>query len=225
MLFLYLRCPWLNAVRANLKNPLYTLFSLTVICLIAGATAGFFSEMLVQQQLIPDPGPSVLDHKDVPQFQFFIGAVFVAPVLEEWIFRAQLKRFSATLLFIAFMFGLLLSAVVKTNWAFLISPIIFGILFLVYRLTIAGSVTRKFVFWRKIFPWHFHLTAICFALVHLGNFEKGIALLPLGIVYTLPQLAIGLVLGYARMFYGLKYSMALHSLYNLFFVVILFLKQ
>jgi len=206
-------------------NPVPVLLRLTFICVLAGCAAGYISEMLVRYQLIPDPGPSILDHRDVSQFQFFMGAVFIAPVIEEWIFRAQLKRFSATLLFMTLILGLICSAVAKTYWAFLISPVIFGIVFILYRFTIAGSVTRKFMFWKRIFPWHFHVTAICFALVHLANFEKGIALLPLGILYTLPQLAIGLVLGFTRMSYGLKYSIALHSLYNLFFITLLFIKQ
>lgn len=221
----YIRRPWLHAIPGRLKNPFLILTKLTVVCLLAGSVAGYFSQMLVYQKLIPDPGPAILDHHDVSKFQFFMGAVFLAPILEELIFRAQLKRFSGMLFFISLIFGLLLSAVVKTYWAFLISPVIFGILFIAYRFTIAGSVTRKFNLWKRLFPWHFHLTALCFALLHLANYEKGISLLPFGLLYTLPQLAIGLVLGFTRMFYGLRYSIALHSLYNLFFVIILFIKQ
>ncbi|WP_175470578.1 CPBP family glutamic-type intramembrane protease [Pedobacter hartonius] len=225
MLLFYLRRPRLVSAPSSVWNPVFILLRLSFICVLVGGMAGYISETLVFNHLIPDPGPSILDHRDVSQFQFFMGAVFVAPVIEEWIFRAQLKRFSATILFMTFILGLICSAVAKTYWAFLVSPVIFGIVFILYRFTIAGSVTQKFIFWNRIFPWHFHLTAICFALVHLANFEKGIALLPLGILYTLPQLAIGLVLGFTRMCYGLKYSIALHSLYNLFFTILLFIKQ
>lgn len=225
MFLWYIKWPWMHAVPGRLRNPLLVLSRLTVICLLAGAAAGYFSQMLVHFKLIPDPGPTVLDPNAVSKFQFFMGAVLIAPILEELIFRAQLKRFSGMLLFISFICGALLSAILKTYWAFLVSPVIFGILFMVYRFTIAGSVTRKFVFWKRVYPWHFHLTAICFALLHLANFQKGLDLLPFGLLYTLPQLAIGLVLGFTRIFYGLRYSIALHSLYNLFFVTALFIQQ
>jgi len=223
--FCYLRYPWLTAMGSVSRPSFLAFFRLTLICVLAGITAGSLSGILVRQQLIPDPGPSLLESHDVSQLQFFIGAVFIAPILEESIFRAQLRRFSAGILFITFICGLLLSAFTKTYWAFLISPFLFGILFVIYRFTIAGSISRKFNFWNRIFPWHFHFTAICFALVHLGNFEKGVSLLPWGILYTLPQLAIGLLLGYTRMVHGLKYSIALHSLYNLCFVILLFSKH
>lgn len=220
----YLKHPVLISIAKNVHQPLLLLLRLAVICIFAGIAAGLFSGMLVKLKLIPDPGPSLLDRKDVSHMAFFIGAVFVAPVMEELIFRAQLKRFTGLILFIAFVCGILLTAITGTYWAFLISPFIFLILFVIYRYTLAGSVSRKFGFWQRVFPWHFHFTAICFALVHLSNFEKGIALLPLGILYTLPQFVIGLVLGYTRMNYGLKYSMALHSLYNLSFAILLFSK-
>jgi len=223
--FYYLRYPWLTAIGPSSHPSFLVFFRLTLICVLTGIIAGSFSGILVRHNLIPDPGPSLLDNREVSQFQFFIAAVFIAPILEESIFRAQLRRFSAGLMFIAFVCGILLSAFTKTYWAFLISPFLFGILFIIYRFTIAGSISRKFNFWNRLFPWHFHFTALCFALVHLGNFEKGISLLPWGILYTLPQLAIGFLLGYTRMVHGLKYSIALHSLYNLCFVILLFSKH
>jgi membrane protease YdiL (CAAX protease family) len=225
MVLWYSKWPWINAVPHRLKDPLLTLMKLTLTSLLAGYIAGYFSQLLIRSQLIPDPGPTILDHDDVSQFQFFMGAVVLAPLLEELIFRAQLRRFSGMLLFVSLIFGLLLSSFLKTYWAFLVSPLIFALLFLIYRFTVAGSVTRKFTLWKRLFPWHFHLTAVCFALLHLANYENGIALLPFGLLYTLPQLAIGIVLGFTRMIYGLKYSVALHSLYNLFFVIVLFIQQ
>lgn len=220
----YLKDPYLVSIPKKIANPFTVLFMLTAICICAGVLAGVSSDALVSMKLIPGPGPSILDDKEVSPFQFFIGAAFIAPVMEELIFRAQLKRFTGAIFFIAFMCGVLLCAITKTYWAFLVSPIIFILLFIIYRYTIAGSVTRKFKFWARAFPWYFHFTAICFALVHLSNFHRGIALLPLGILYTLPQLAIGLVLGFTRMNYGLKYSIAIHSLYNLSLAILLLSK-
>jgi membrane protease YdiL (CAAX protease family) len=197
------------------EQPYQLLAKLTIICFFAGISGGVLSGMLVSAGIIPDPGPNVLDQESLSRTAFFFAAVLFAPILEESIFRAQLRRFSGGIIFIAFTCGLILTAVFHTAWAFLVSPFIFCLLFIIYRFTLAGSISRKFKFWQRLFPWHFHFTALCFALVHLSNYEKGISLLPLGILYTLPQLAIGLILGYTRMNYGLKYSMLLHGLYNL----------
>lgn len=225
MFFWYTKRPWINSVPDKSKDPLLTLAKLMIVCLLLCYLTGYFGSMLIHLQLIPDPGPTLLDHNDVSRFQFFMGAVLLAPLFEELIFRAQLIRFSGMLFLVSLIPGILLAAILKTYWAFLVSPLVFGILFMTYRFTVAGSVSRKFKLWKRLFPWHFHLTAVCFALLHLANFEKGIALLPLGLLYTLPQLTIGLILGFTRMIYGLKYSIALHSLYNLFFVTILFIQQ
>ncbi|KIO77065.1 hypothetical protein TH53_11405 [Pedobacter lusitanus] len=220
----YLKYPYLARIPKKVDRPLILLLKLALICSIAGISCGILMGVLIHLKLIPDPGPTVLDKKTMAKSILFIIAVIWAPLSEELLFRAQLRRFTGSLLFISFIGGVFLSAVIKTDWAFVVSPFIFIILYLIYRYHLARSITLKFEFWERIFPWHFHLTAICFALVHLSNFENGINLLPFGILYTLPQLAVALVLGYARMNYGLKYSFALHAMYN-FLPIILFISK
>lgn len=221
-IFHYLSRPYLTRIPLKVERPFALLLKLAVICVFMGLAGGYFSDILISLKLIPDPGPNVLDNKSMPFWEFAFAAVLVAPVLEELIFRAQLRRFSGMVFFISLMIGAFLSSITNTSWAFLVCPFIFTVLFVIYRFTLAGSIMRKFRFWERVFPWHFHLTALCFALVHLSNFERGAALLPLGILYTLPQLSIGLILGFTRMNYGLKYSMALHAMYNLTFAIVLF---
>lgn len=221
----YLRHPYIVRIPEKIDQPLKLILRLVFICLILGFGTGILSSMLVSYKLIPDPGPSMMDEGRIPRVIFALGAVIGAPLMEECVFRWQLRRLSANILFVAFVAGIGLSIILKTNWAYLISPVVFIILYLIYRFNVCSSLTLKFNFWARIFPLHFHFTAICFALVHLSNFEKGASLLPLGILYTLPQLSIGFVLGYTRMNYGLKYSMAVHSLYNLTFILLLFSKQ
>lgn len=224
IIFGYIADPTIAKIR-KIPFPPFMIIMLTAICLMLGVAGGFISDILIHFKMIPDPGPSILDDKSVTHFQFFVGSVFMAPVLEELIFRAQLRRISWSIAFVAFICGVLLSAFTGTYWAFLISPVIFAIIFIVYRYTIASDgLNSKFRFWTMVYPWYFHFTAICFALVHLSNFERGIALLPLGILYTLPQFAIGLVLGFTRMNFGLKYSIIVHSLYNLTLTILLLSK-
>lgn len=223
-LIAYLKRPYLARIPEKVERPFNLVFKLAFICIIAGIGCGMLTGILIGLKIIPDPGPSVMDHKKMSKVLLFVMAVVWAPLTEELLFRAQLRRFTASIAFIALSCGAVLSAIVQTDWAFLVSPFIFIILYLVYRYNLSRSITLKFEFWKRIFPWHFHLTAICFSLVHLSNYEKGIGLLPLGILYTLPQLAVGLVLGYTRMNYGLKYSFVLHAMYN-FFPVLLFLSK
>lgn len=223
-LIAYLKRPYLAFIPEKVNKPFNLLFKLALICIILGIGCGMLTGMLIGLKLIPDPGPSVIDHKKMSKIMLFVMAVVWAPLAEELVFRAQLRRFTGSIAFIAFICGACLSMLFKTDWAFLVSPLIFIILYLIYRYNLARSITLKFEFWERIFPWHFHLTAICFSLMHLSNYEKGISLLPLGILYTLPQLAVGLVLGYTRMNYGLKYSIALHAMYN-FFPVLLFISK
>ncbi|RAJ34379.1 CPBP family glutamic-type intramembrane protease [Pedobacter cryoconitis] len=220
----YLKRPRLVSIPEKVDKPFSLLLKLALICIIAGVGCGILLSLLIGLKLIPDPGPSVIDHKKMSKLMLFVMAVIWAPLTEELFFRAQLRRFTGSLAFIALMCGVLLSVIIQTDWAYVVSPFIFIILYVIYRYNLARSLTLKFEFWERILPWHFHLTAICFSLIHLSNYEKGISLLPLGILYTLPQLAVGLVLGYTRMNYGLKYSMAVHAMYN-FFPVLLFISK
>lgn len=220
----YVKSPELITFQ-RIKKPVQIVSGLLLIALILGITGGIISGILIKTNLIPSPGPSLLEHTNMPRLQFLFAAVIMAPIVEEAIFRWQLKRFTGGIVFVAFMCGVVISALLKTRWGFLCSIPIFITLFVVYRFTLADSITRKFQFWKSVFPWHFHFTAICFALVHLANFEKGISLLPFGLLYTLPQFLLALLLGYTRMNYGLKYSIVLHSLYNLSFAILLLTKH
>ncbi|MBB6499474.1 type II CAAX prenyl endopeptidase Rce1 family protein [Pedobacter cryoconitis] len=214
-LIAYLKNPYLTRIPEKVEHPFLLVFRLGLICLVVGITGGLILGGLIGLKLIPDPGQSSISRTSMSRPVLFIFAVFIGPLVEELVFRAQLRRLSASIAFVAFICGAILTTILQTNWAFMISPFVFVLLYLIYRYRLAGSVTVKFQFWERIFPWHFHLTAICFALVHLSNFENGTGMLSLGLLYTLPQLGVGLILGYTRMNYGLKYSYALHALYNL----------
>lgn len=65
---------------------------------------------------------------------------------------------------------------------------------------------------RRLFPVLFWFSAIGFALIHLGNYTEGslAILLPL----VLPQFALGTMLGYLRVHYGLAHAIALHAAHN-----------
>jgi len=220
----YLNHPQLIRIPEKIENPTLLLFRLWLISMSAAIIAGIFGSMLIDFKLIPNPGVASLQDNNLPRIIVVLGPLILGPVIEELIFRAQLRRFTGSLIFISFIAGIILSAILQSLWAFMISPFIFLVIFIIYRSILPKSVSKKFKYWALLFPWHFHFTAICFALVHLANFEKGIALLPYGLLYTLPQLVVGLIFGFTRMAYGLKYSIALHALYNFLPAMVLILK-
>jgi membrane protease YdiL (CAAX protease family) len=73
---------------------------------------------------------------------------------------------------------------------------------------------ERLKFIAKFFKYNFYITALIFGLSHIHNYNQpfqygwGILLL------VLPQLFIGVVLGYVRMRFGLKNAIILHAAYN-----------
>jgi hypothetical protein len=74
-------------------------------------------------------------------------------------------------------------------------------------------------FFRRHFRWFYFLSTLAFASVHLTNFTEGNALILLPL--TLPQLPLGLILGYARVQFGLWAGVLLHAAHNSLFVGLL----
>lgn len=65
------------------------------------------------------------------------------------------------------------------------------------------------------FKWFYYLSALIFGLVHIFNFENWRLILPFFWIVTSAQIFLGLVCGYIRVTYGLRYAILLHALYNL----------
>jgi membrane protease YdiL (CAAX protease family) len=77
--------------------------------------------------------------------------------------------------------------------------------------------------WIRSFPFLFHVFAITFGLVHLSNYSH-ISNYFLAIPLVSSQFVSGYVLGFVRMKFGLIYSMGLHSVWNFFAFIALFVK-
>ena len=87
---------------------------------------------------------------------------------------------------------------------------------------------EKFHFLRSYinkYNLYFYLSVISFGAAHIGNYESAhfIPLLP--ILLVLPQIFGGLMLGYIRVFMGLRWSILFHALNNLFFLILLFINH
>ena len=87
---------------------------------------------------------------------------------------------------------------------------------------------EKFHFLRSYinkYNLYFYLSAISFGAAHIAIYEFShfIPLLPIFLV--LPQIFGGLMLGYIRVFMGLRWSILFHALNNLFFLILLFINH
>jgi len=81
-----------------------------------------------------------------------------------------------------------------------------------------------FGFWKKInFGYPFYLTAVIFAFAHVFNFSLDASKWYLGPLLVLPQMILGLFLGYIRVRNNLLTSIFFHSFHNgLAFTAMLF---
>ena len=80
---------------------------------------------------------------------------------------------------------------------------------------------RAMGWFQKLFPLLFWFSTICFAIVHLFNFE--LEQMAMALPMTLPQFATGTMLGYLRVNYGLWASIMLHTLHNGAFISLVLL--
>lgn len=72
----------------------------------------------------------------------------------------------------------------------------------------------------KSFKIAFYFFAIVFGLIHITNFEITSTVLLLTPILVLPQLFAGFALGFLRIRFGLRWSVFLHCIYNIFFLSI-----
>jgi membrane protease YdiL (CAAX protease family) len=140
--------------------------------------------------------------------------VVVAPIAEELVFRSWLSgRPGHVTAAVAVMVGVALPVVSGPQG----HPIL-----MLGSLTIAVVVAIGLLIWLRKHPpfpwfsrhfaWFYAAATLLFALAHLTNYTQGAALILLPLV--VPQLLVGLILGYARVTYGLWSDMLLHMLHN-----------
>lgn len=144
-----------------------------------------------------------------------------APLGEELLFRGWLSGKSshviATLVLVATVIAL--GAVTLTGRLAVMMAVAFiGGMLIVLALWLRRG-RPPMPFFRRHFRWFYLLSTAAFASIHLANFTEGSALILLPL--TLPQFLLGLILGYARVQFGLWASVLLHAAHNSLFVGLL----
>jgi membrane protease YdiL (CAAX protease family) len=139
--------------------------------------------------------------------------IVVLPIGEELTFRAWLSGRPGHVTAIAVLAA-------AGALAFLSSPQAYPILAagsLVIGIVLAAGLLfwlrhhPPFPFFSRHFRWFYFVGALLFAAAHLGNYDgAALVLLPL----VIPQLLVGLILGYTRVTYGLWSDILLHMMHN-----------
>jgi membrane protease YdiL (CAAX protease family) len=140
--------------------------------------------------------------------------IVVAPLGEELVFRSWLSgRPGHVTAVIALLVGIALPVISGPQG----HPVL-----VLGSVAVAVLVATGLLFWLRRHPpfpwfsrhfaWFYAASALLFASVHLTNYTQGASLVLL--VLVIPQLIAGMILGYARITYGLWSDMLLHMLHN-----------
>lgn len=156
-------------------------------------------------------------------YQALFSLVVLAPIIEEGIFRLSLRLSPFNFSSMIGLIGMYLFLPILSSWFQLNTYILLAVTFCMLFISTLVLVTRQasvlewlYPRFKKYFRWIYYFSSISFGFIHLSNFDNitlsHFLLIPL---LTLPQLCSGLFFGYARMRYGIGYSIGLHALNNL----------
>lgn len=144
--------------------------------------------------------------------------IFLAPLLEEFVFRLPLRFSKITLsgsLSVFFIVVIKLFYIQDGNYIIYFLSIPLSVIFyglLSYKINIYLKIK---VFWEKHFSYVFYFVALIFGLSHLFNYnEIYLWMIVSSPFLTLPHIVMGLFLGFIRINYGFFYSFLFHVTIN-----------
>lgn len=200
--------PYLTLVKLSVIN---TLIAITVVM----AMFMIFSliDFVTGLDLKESTKNSVLN--SYSQIDFFLIGVLLAPTLEELCFRFSLKPSQISIsISIGLFLGAYLSKWIFFGWSIPTHLMLsIGIASLVYFFLRVRNFEPSLSPKKLIFFCYF--SSLVFGLIHLRN-QKDIEWYEIVFspIITMPQIALGLFLSYARLRFGLQYSIAVHILNN-----------
>lgn len=154
-----------------------------------------------------------------------LSSIIAAPLIEEFTFRGIFTRtkwiwFLSILLQFRLVFLIFEQYFIGSQEnIFIFGIILIFILFVKYSDVAINFTVNTTNFWIVLYT-------IVFAVMHLLNFTN-LEINPLLYIFLIfPQLFIGIILGYIRITYGLRYSILMHACYNLIVLLpVLLVKQ
>ncbi len=204
-------------------------FVLLSFCLVVDIVLGltFNNDWLTNWLKITNPNAL----EDKLYKEGLVAAVFitsvVAPLIEEYLFRAYLTGFVCNNVVLPLNLCLILVKLFNITTPAILWPLIaiavVGSRVIFILLKRSKKLKISFArFYLHHYQLYFYVSAIAFGLIHLNNYEIKNFIPLVTVLLVMSQLFAGLVLGYVRIKWGLKWSMGFHALHNLFFVLLLF---
>lgn len=195
------------------KNP-YRPDSYTTISIkdFFGFLIFIFGIIIPYALILEAAGMDQFDHKleeflKVNKWLFAILAIFLAPILEEPIFRLHLDLKKSSI-----WWGIGLSVLMLSEVWWPVALLLVYFIYLLYSVGKGNPPRLKYVIW---------ISSTLFALVHMGNFTD----FDYGkYFYWVPflvgiQFAVGLVLSYIRLNHGMKWAIIFHGVYNAVLII------
>jgi membrane protease YdiL (CAAX protease family) len=154
---------------------------------------------------------------------FFLVVAFIGPLLEEILFRLSLvfepsniALSGSTLLYLVFR-------IISNRFISLIS--FFLLLIILFRIAYMykSEITS---FWNKNFKYIFYLLSLSFGLFHMSNYRYSeVTQFLIAPILVLPQIVMGLVLSFTRVYYKRGFLMGVftHILINFITISIIML--
>lgn len=200
-LFFFLKAPYIPETYSPIKPKVFFgLMGLTLLIIIPYAlileSAGIdqFDNMI--EQMLKDN-----------KWLVAILAIFLAPILEEPIFRLHLdlKRSS-----IWWSVGLAVILLAQIWWLILVFWVY--LFYLMYNISKGNTPNLRFVIWTS---------SAFFGMIHMGNYTDFDYS---SHFYWVPfmvgaQFVVGLVLSYIRLNHGMKWAMIFHGVYNAVLII------
>jgi len=155
---------------------------------------------------------------------FILYGVLIAPVIEEFVFRSWFKwsRKYSIILFVLFVALIILTFFRTKTLFYVVVMLILGIILFTISKSRNQEIRELVNTKIKYFYWG---SSIVFGLIHASNFVGNIwCLIGFSFILGSPQIVGGLILGYIRLNYGLRYSILIHILNNSILLLSLFQK-
>lgn len=155
----------------------------------------------------------------VPVWFSVVSIVFIIPIIEEGIFRFPLKlserKVLPYILFICACLILIVFINIKTRPFALPICSFLAILLIFYFLNKESFNSLVLSAWKNHFAWIFFIFAACFGIAHISNYQLSTRVFLFFPLLILPQLIMGVLCGYVRLYLGFFWGYALHALHNL----------
>ncbi|WP_224999794.1 type II CAAX prenyl endopeptidase Rce1 family protein [Cesiribacter sp. SM1] len=214
----FLKRPRLPEEDDVVDAPLQVFLQLLMLSLLLSFGVLMLMGVLRDAGLVPELPHAMEDiMKQFPFLVVFLLAAVLMPALEELTFRLWLLYrpiyFHVSLWLIAFFLS---TALTQAGFP-LLGYGVFGVaaLITILLLTFKDAAQQLLVsLYTNYYSLLFYGAAVIFALVHLINFQVSGRILLLAPLLVLPQLLLGLILGYTRVRLGLIWAIALHGVYN-----------